>query len=112
MRKTASLCILHKWKAFKLDGLRQKKLIFCNRAWPQYKLGDQKVWLENGTLSYHTVLLSGPSSKLLATPRVSAEVMEKRRFDAEMPSWKNVREADMRMKQRAPTLLCRALFSF
>mgnify|MGYP007073715069 CR=1 FL=1 len=42
---------------------------------------------------------------LSATPSVSAELIEKERFNGEMLSWKNAQEADMRMKWQAPTLL-------
>lgn len=50
-------CILKNWKAFTLDGLKQRKLIFlCNMAWFQYKLRNQVIWPEDETLSYNTIL--------------------------------------------------------
>ena len=50
-------CILSHCDKFSLDFFKQEKLIFfCNTAWPQYKLEDDEVWPENGSLNYNTIL--------------------------------------------------------
>lgn len=37
-------CILKNWNIFKLDELREKRLIFlCNNTWPRCKLEDGKL---------------------------------------------------------------------
>lgn len=39
-----------------LGDLRGKKLIFfCNTAWPQYSLGDEEKWPNNGTLNFNMI---------------------------------------------------------
>ncbi|TEA23093.1 hypothetical protein DBR06_SOUSAS5410018, partial [Sousa chinensis] len=50
-------CILSHWDKFSLDFFKQEKLIFfCNTAWPQYKLEDDEIWPENGSLHYNTIV--------------------------------------------------------
>ena len=55
--KDSPLGCIANWSKFRQDGLRKEKLIFFrNTAWPQYKLGDQEIWPENGSLNYNTIL--------------------------------------------------------
>lgn len=50
-------CLLCNWNKFKCDGQRKNKLTFySNIAWVHYKLKDQEVWPENGSLYYNTTL--------------------------------------------------------
>jgi hypothetical protein len=50
-------CILQHWAKFDPQILTNKCLIFpCNVAWPAYKLPDQEVWPQNGTLNHNTIL--------------------------------------------------------
>ena len=45
-------CILDNWKLF--DPLRRSCLkFFCATAWPQYPLGDEEHWPEDGSLNYN-----------------------------------------------------------
>lgn len=40
-----------------LDSLKRKKLVsFCSISWSQYKLEDDEVWPENGSLNYNTII--------------------------------------------------------
>ncbi|ELK08743.1 Disintegrin and metalloproteinase domain-containing protein 5 [Pteropus alecto] len=61
---------------------------------------------------YWSIIGGAVSGKLIpqTTPSVSAELIEKGRFNGELPGLKNAQEADMRMKWQAPTLLCGAQF--
>ena len=34
----------------------KKAHLFCNEAWPQYKLEDNEAWSENGSLNYNAIL--------------------------------------------------------
>ncbi|XP_023381506.1 uncharacterized protein LOC105308688 [Pteropus vampyrus] len=70
-------CILANWKKFKSGNLKKKKLVFfCNVSWPQYPLGDQYKWPENGSLNLNTVLqldlFCKRFSKCLEIPYVEA----------------------------------------
>ena len=48
-------CILDNWKLS--DPLRRSRLkFFCATAWPQYPLGDEEHWPEDGSLNYNTIL--------------------------------------------------------
>ena len=48
---------LKNWKFFKINGLKSKKLkLYCNTAWPLYRLGDGEKWPENRSLNYNTIL--------------------------------------------------------
>ena len=48
---------LDNWKLFDPLALRRSRLkFFCATAWPQYPLGDEKHWLEDGILNYNTIL--------------------------------------------------------
>ena len=50
-------CILDNWKLFDPLALRISHLkFFCVTAWPQYPLGDEEHWPEDGTLNYNTIL--------------------------------------------------------
>ena len=49
--------ILDNWKLFDPLALRRSHLkFFCATAWPQYPLGDEEHWPEDGTLNYNTSL--------------------------------------------------------
>ena len=49
--------ILDNWKLFDPLTLRRSHLkFFCATAWPQYPLGDEEHWPEDGTLNYNTIL--------------------------------------------------------
>ena len=48
---------LDNWKLFDPLALRRSHLkFFCATAWPQYPLGDEEHWPEDGTLNYNTIL--------------------------------------------------------
>ena len=48
--QTPLRCILDKWKLFDPLTLRRSRLkFFCATAWPQYPLGDEEHWPEDGT---------------------------------------------------------------
>ena len=50
-------CILDNWKLFDSLTLRRNCLkFFCATAWPQYPLGDEEHWPEDGSLNYNTIL--------------------------------------------------------
>ena len=50
-------CILGNWKLFDPLTLRRSCLkFFCATAWPQYPLGDEEHWPEDGSLNYNTIL--------------------------------------------------------
>ena len=50
-------CILDNWKLFDPLTLRRSCLkFFCSTAWPQYPLGDEEHWPEDGSLNYITIL--------------------------------------------------------
>ena len=50
-------CILDNWKLFDPLTLRRSCLkFFCATAWPQYPLGDEEHWPEDGSLNYNTIL--------------------------------------------------------
>ena len=50
-------CILDNWKLFDPLTLRRSHLkFFCATAWPQYPLGDEEHWPEDGSLNYNTIL--------------------------------------------------------
>ena len=50
-------CILDNWKLFDPLALRRSRLkFFCANEWPQYPLGDEEHWPEDGTLNYNTIL--------------------------------------------------------
>ena len=50
-------CILDNWKLFDSLTLRRNCLkFFCATAWPQYRLGDDEHWPEDGSLNYNTIL--------------------------------------------------------
>ena len=50
-------CILDNWKLFDPLTLRRSHLkFFCAIAWPQYPLGDEEHWPEDGSLNYNTIL--------------------------------------------------------
>ena len=50
-------CILDNWKLFDPLTLRRSCLkFFCATAWPQYPLGDEEHWPEDGSLNYSTIL--------------------------------------------------------
>ena len=56
-RQTPLKCILDNWKLFDPLALRRSRLkFFCAIAWPQYPLGDEEHWPEDGTLNYNTIL--------------------------------------------------------
>ena len=56
-RQTPLRCILDNWKLFDPLTLRKSRLkFFCATAWPQYPLGDEEHWPEDGTLNYNTIL--------------------------------------------------------
>ena len=47
-------CILDNWKLFDPLTLRRSCLkFFCATAWPQYPLGDEEHWPEDGSLNYN-----------------------------------------------------------
>ena len=49
--------ILDNWKLFDPLTLRRSHLkFFCATVWPQYPLGDEEHWPENGSLNYNTIL--------------------------------------------------------
>ena len=49
-------CILGNWKLFDPLTLRRSCLkFFCATAWPQYPLGDEEHWPEDGSLNYNTI---------------------------------------------------------
>lgn len=46
-----------KEEKFDFHTLKRKRLnLFYNTTWPQYKLGNEEVWLRNGSLNYNTIL--------------------------------------------------------
>ena len=50
-------CTLNNWKLFDPLTLRRSHLkFFCATAWPQYLLGDEEHWPEDGSLNYNTIL--------------------------------------------------------
>ena len=49
-------CLLKNLKALGLTNLKPKLIFYCDTAWPQNKLGDQKVWRMNRALNYNTIL--------------------------------------------------------
>ena len=50
-------CVLRNWEKFDPETLKKKRLIFlCNTAWPQYKLGNKKIWSKNGSINDNTIL--------------------------------------------------------
>ena len=49
-------CILDNWGKFRQDGLRKKINFLLQYCMAPYKLGDQKIWPENGSLNYNTIL--------------------------------------------------------
>ena len=56
-QETPLSCILDNWKLFDPLTLRRSHLkFFCATAWPQYPLGDEEHWPEDGTLNYNTIL--------------------------------------------------------
>ena len=56
-RQTPLKCILDNWKLFHPLALRRSRLkFFCATVWPQYPLGDEEHWPEDGTLNYNTIL--------------------------------------------------------
>ena len=56
-RQTPLRCILGNWKLFDPLALRRSCLkFFCATVWPQYPLGDEEHWPEDGTLNYNTIL--------------------------------------------------------
>ena len=50
--------VLRNWQKFDAENLKKERLIFvfCNMAWPQYKLGDGEVWPENESDNYNAIL--------------------------------------------------------
>ena len=49
-------CILDNWKLFDPLALRRSRLkFFCANEWPQYPLGDEEHWPEDGTLNCNTI---------------------------------------------------------
>ena len=45
------------WKLFDPLTLRRSRLkCFCTSAWPQYPMGDEEHWPEDGSLNYNTLL--------------------------------------------------------
>ena len=45
------------WKLFDPLTLRRSLLkFFCATVWPQYPLGDEEHWSEDGSLNYDTIL--------------------------------------------------------
>ena len=62
-------CILDKWKLFDPLTLRRSRLkCFCTSAWPQYPMGDEEHWPEDGTLNYNRNGTSLSRVRLFATP--------------------------------------------
>ena len=56
-QQTPLRCILDNWKLFDPLALRRCHLkFFCATVWPQYPLGDEEHWPEDGTLHYNTIL--------------------------------------------------------
>ena len=56
-QQTPLRCILDNWKLFNPLALRRSRLkFFCATAWPQYPLGDEEHWPEDGALNYNTIL--------------------------------------------------------
>ena len=55
-RQTLLRYILDNWKLFNPLTLRSHLKFFCATAWPQYPLGDEEHWPEDGTLNYNTIL--------------------------------------------------------
>ena len=56
-RQTPLRCILDNWKLFDPLTLRRSCLkFFYATAWPQYPLGDEEHWPEDGTLNYNAIL--------------------------------------------------------
>ena len=56
-QQTPLRCILDKEKLFNPLTLSRSRLKFFRAtAWPQYPLGDEKHWLEDGILNYNTIL--------------------------------------------------------
>ena len=50
-------CILDKEKLFNPLTLSRSRLKFFRAtAWPQYPLGDEEHWPEDGSLNYNTIL--------------------------------------------------------
>ena len=55
--KSPSGCILSNWDKFDTKSLKRKRLVFfCNTVWVRCKLGDGKIWPENGSRNYNTIL--------------------------------------------------------
>ena len=55
--KSPSGCILSNWDKFDTKCLKRKRLVFfCNTVWVRCKLGDGKIWPENGSRNYNTRL--------------------------------------------------------
>ncbi|XP_033623704.1 SH2B adapter protein 1-like [Fukomys damarensis] len=50
-------CILQHWERFDPANLKKKQLIYyCNTAWVHYQLENGKMWVQNGSLDYNTIL--------------------------------------------------------
>ena len=53
-RKMPLGCILDNWKLFDPLTLRRSRLkFFCATVWPQYPLGGEEHWPEDGSLNYN-----------------------------------------------------------
>ena len=49
-------CVLRHWQLFGCTPRTKKTMTsFCNTPWPQYNLGNQERWPENGSLKYTTI---------------------------------------------------------
>ena len=56
-RQTPLRCTLDNLKLFDPLSLRKSCLkFFCATAWPQYPLGEEEHWSEDGSLNYNTIL--------------------------------------------------------
>ena len=50
-------CSLKNWNKFGGDPMTKDKMKrYCKQWWPNYKLGDDEVWPENGSVNYNTIL--------------------------------------------------------
>ena len=48
-------CILDNWNLFDPLTLRSRLKFFCATLWPQYPLGHEEHWPEDGSLNYNTI---------------------------------------------------------
>ena len=73
-RQTPLRCIFDNWKLFNPLALKRHLKFFCATVRPQYPLGDEEHWPEDGTLNYNTILqlelFCKRQGKLTETPYV------------------------------------------